>query len=71
MADESVTKEEVNAYHVERFHAVNVKMMKAGGYLRAIKQLRQAKALGLKTSARLHGGNQPGDLQRPQHIRWC
>ena len=49
MADESVTKEEVNEYHVERFHAVNVKMMKAGGYLRALKQLRQAKSLGLKT----------------------
>lgn len=49
MADESVTKEEVNEYHVERFHGVNVKMMKAGGYLKAIKQLRQAKVLGLKT----------------------
>ena len=49
MADESVTKEEVNNYHVERFHGVNVKMMKAGGYLRAVKQLRQAKMLGLKT----------------------
>lgn len=49
MADESVTKEEVNNYHVERFHGVNVKMMKAGGYLKAVKQLRQAKMLGLKT----------------------
>lgn len=49
MADESVTNEEVNSYHVERFHAVNIKMMKAGGYLKAVKQLRQAKALGLKT----------------------
>lgn len=49
MADESVTREEVNEYHVERFHGVNVKMMKAGGYMRAIKQLRQAKILGLKT----------------------
>ena len=49
MADESVTKEEVNQYHVERFHGVNVKMMKAGGYLKALKQLRQARMLGLKT----------------------
>ncbi len=49
MADESVTKEEVNAYHVERFHGVNIKMMKSGGYLKAVKQLRQAKMLGLKT----------------------
>ena len=49
MADESVTKEEVNDYHAERFHGVNIKMMKAGGYLKAIKQLRQAKVLGLKT----------------------
>jgi L-alanine-DL-glutamate epimerase-like enolase superfamily enzyme len=49
MADESVTKEEVSDYHVERFHGVNVKMMKAGGYMRAVKQLRQAKMLGLKT----------------------
>ena len=49
MADESVTKEEVNQYHVDRFHAVNIKMMKSGGYLKAMKQLRQAKMLGLKT----------------------
>ncbi len=49
MADESVTSEEVNSYLLERFHAVNIKLMKSGGYLRAIKQLRQAKALGLKT----------------------
>lgn len=49
MADESVTKEEINSYHVDRFHAINVKMMKAGGYLKAVKQLRQAKSLGMKT----------------------
>jgi L-alanine-DL-glutamate epimerase-like enolase superfamily enzyme len=49
MADESVTKEEVNEYFVERFHGINVKLMKAGGYLKAVKQLRQAKLLGLKT----------------------
>lgn len=49
MADESVTKEEIGAYYPERFHAVNIKLMKAGGYMRAVKQLRQAKILGLKT----------------------
>jgi glutamate racemase len=48
-ADESVTKEEINQYYVERFHGVNIKLMKAGGYLKAVKQLRQAKLLGLKT----------------------
>lgn len=49
MADESVTQESVNQYHVDRFHAVNIKLMKSGGYLKAVKQLRQAKLLGLKT----------------------
>jgi glutamate racemase len=49
MADESVTKEEINDYYKERFDGINVKLMKAGGYLKAIKQLRQAKLLGLKT----------------------
>ncbi|MGZ3787177.1 MAG: enolase C-terminal domain-like protein [Bacteriovorax sp.] len=49
MADESVTKEEINHYFPERFHGVNVKLMKSGGYLKAVKQLRQAKLLGLKT----------------------
>jgi glutamate racemase len=49
MADESVTKEEIGIYFTERFHGINVKMMKAGGYMKAVKQLRQAKLLGLKT----------------------
>lgn len=49
MADESVTKQEINNYYPERFHGINVKLMKAGGYMRALKQLRQAKLLGLKT----------------------
>ncbi len=49
MADESVTKESISEYYVERFHGINVKMMKAGGYLKAVKQLRQAKLLGLRT----------------------
>jgi glutamate racemase len=49
MADESVTKEEISGYYPERFHGVNIKLMKAGGYMKAVKQLRQAKLLGLKT----------------------
>ena len=49
MADESVTKEDISEYFKERFHGINVKMMKAGGYMKAVKQLRQAKLLGLKT----------------------
>jgi L-alanine-DL-glutamate epimerase-like enolase superfamily enzyme len=49
MADESVTKEEIGAYYSERFHGVNIKLMKAGGYMKAVKQLRQAKLQGLKT----------------------
>lgn len=49
MADESVTKEEISNYYPERFDGVNIKLMKAGGYLKAVKQLRQAKLLGLKT----------------------
>jgi glutamate racemase len=49
MADESVTKEEITSYYVDRFHGVNIKLMKSGGYLKGLKQLRQAKVLGLKT----------------------
>lgn len=49
MADESVTKEEIGTYYQERFHGVNIKLMKSGGYLKGLKQLRQAKILGLKT----------------------
>lgn len=49
IADESVTKEDITDYYVDRFHGVNIKLMKSGGYLKGIKQLRQAKILGLKT----------------------
>ncbi len=49
IADESVTKEEITSYYVDRFHGVNIKLMKSGGYLKGVKQLRQAKNLGLKT----------------------
>lgn len=49
IADESITDEGVGTYHAERFHGVNVKLMKAGGYLPALAQLRRARELGLKT----------------------
>lgn len=49
IADESVTKEDIGTYYTERFHGVNIKLMKSGGYLKGLKQLRQAKLLGLKT----------------------
>lgn len=48
MADESVTKEEIIEYYAHRFHAVNIKLMKSGGYIRALRQIRAAKRLGLK-----------------------
>jgi len=49
IADESVTKESIDEYFKERFDGVNIKLMKSGGYFKAVKQIRQAKMLGLKT----------------------
>lgn len=49
VADESVTAHDITDYYKERFHVINVKLMKSGGYFRTVKQLRQAKLLGLKT----------------------
>ena len=49
MADESVTDGRITEELLKRFHGVNIKLMKAGGYFKAIKQLRDAKKLGLKT----------------------
>ncbi len=48
-ADESLTSGEVVPEFKELFHGVNVKLMKAGGYMRALKQLRTARELGLST----------------------
>ncbi len=48
MADESVTDGDINSYHQERFHAVNIKLMKSGSYFKAVKQIREARELGLK-----------------------
>ena len=49
IADESITTENVTTYFSKRFHGVNIKLMKAGGYLKAMQQLRTASGLGLKT----------------------
>ena len=48
MADESITTGEVTSYYKERFDGINIKLMKSGGYFTAIKQIRQAKRLGLE-----------------------
>ncbi len=48
-ADESLTDGDVAPVFKELFHGVNVKLMKAGGYMRALKQLRSARELGLST----------------------
>ena len=48
-ADESLTSGEVTPEFKELFDGVNVKLMKAGGYMRGLKQLRTARELGLKT----------------------
>lgn len=49
IADESVTNGDIYPEYKELFHGINVKLMKAGGYMRALKQLRTARELGLKT----------------------
>lgn len=48
-ADESLTQGEVVPEFKELFDGVNVKLMKAGGYMRALKQLRTARELGMMT----------------------
>ncbi len=48
-ADESLQYQTVDEFFGERFDGVNVKLMKAGGYIRAVKQLRDAQELGLVT----------------------
>jgi L-alanine-DL-glutamate epimerase-like enolase superfamily enzyme len=49
IADESITDGEINPSLVDSFDGVNVKLMKSGGYLKALKQLNKARSLGLKT----------------------
>lgn len=48
-ADESLTSNEVTSYYKERFHGVNIKLMKAGGYMKALRQIKQAREQRLKT----------------------
>jgi len=48
MADESITDGDVTSFHADRFHAVNIKLMKSGSYFKAVKQIREARELGLK-----------------------
>ena len=47
-ADESISSETINDYHAEHFDGVNIKLMKSGGYFRAIRQMREAEERGLK-----------------------
>lgn len=49
IADESVTDEADFELLREEFHGVNIKLMKAGGYLNAVRLLRQARKYGLMT----------------------
>ncbi len=48
-ADESILHEADFGYLKSMFHGVNVKLMKAGGYLNAIKLLKQAREQEMKT----------------------
>ncbi len=48
-ADESVTHQEITSFYKDRFHGVNIKLMKSGGIFKAMGQLKAARALGLKT----------------------
>lgn len=49
MADESVQDGVIVDDYQKMFHGINVKLMKAGGYLKAMRQLKQARELGMKT----------------------
>lgn len=49
IADESLTDGNVLAIHADLYDGVNIKIQKAGGYIRALKQMRDARKLGLKT----------------------
>ncbi len=47
-ADESVIDGDISSFHSDRFHGVNIKLMKSGSYFKALKQIKAAKNLGLK-----------------------
>lgn len=46
-ADESIQEHNIDQQIAEQFHGVNIKLMKAGSYRQALKQIRSAKQLGL------------------------
>ncbi len=48
IADESLTSNHVDPAFCELFHGINVKLMKSGGYIKAIQQLKSADKLCLK-----------------------
>lgn len=47
VADESLADGRVTPGLAEQFHGVNVKLMKAGGYIKALNQIKTAKELGM------------------------
>ncbi len=49
MADESIESNVDMELIAKQFHSVNIKLMKASGYINAIRLLNEAKACGLKT----------------------
>ncbi|WP_299818944.1 enolase C-terminal domain-like protein [uncultured Pontibacter sp.] len=49
IADESITHEADFELLREEFHGVNIKLMKAGGYLNALRLMREARKYGLMT----------------------
>ena len=49
MADESITNEENFYILAQQFHGINMKLMKAGGYINGLNILNEARKYGLKT----------------------
>ncbi len=47
-ADESITNQEITDYYKKRFDGINIKLMKSGSFLKALKQIKDSKKLGLK-----------------------
>lgn len=48
IADESLQSQEIDSTMAQQFHGINIKLMKTGGYTRAVLQIKQAKELNLK-----------------------
>ena len=47
-ADESISNETVTDYYADHFDGINIKLMKSGGYFRALMQIKEARERGLK-----------------------